>query len=169
MRWLSSLANAWGAAARFASAFGQTGEGTTLSPRLQQGSILAKSLGRSIAFYQQVFSLRVRAQWTSMQLETDEGTDTLQIAGVWLEDQNGRVIEILENADPAKGRGEQKPINHIGFEVHDVRAMYKQALAAGAKGDTPPMRVIAGELKAHTAFVRGPDGERIELVRLMTR
>jgi len=168
MDWLASLAIAWWAVAASYAPSSETGaDGKAQPPRLHHGAVIAENLDRSIAFYEQVFGLRVKVRWTSMQLEANDGADTLPLAGAWLEDPEGRVIELLDNANPAERPDEQEPINHIGFQVSDVPAMYKKALAAGAKSDTPPTRITAGELKAEIAFVRGLDGEKIEMFRIM--
>ena len=52
--------------------------------------------------------------------------------------------------------------DHVGLNVGDIEAALKKALAApGAKLD----RGVAPSGKALTAFVRGPEGIRVELVQ----
>ena len=55
--------------------------------------------------------------------------------------------------------------DRFGLKVEDVAAAYKSALAAGGTSDLEPGTVTSGDLKVDTAFVRGPDDERIELLR----
>ena len=133
MDWSTSLAGPWlGLAVPSAPASEGSGSDGPRPPLLHHGAVIAESLERSIAFYEEVFGLRVKTRWTAMELETADGADTLPLGGAWLEDPEGRVIELLDNANPAVRTDEQEPINHIGFQVSDVPAMYEKALTAGA-------------------------------------
>ena len=45
--------------------------------------------------------------------------------------------------------------------------VYENAIAAGGKAEMPPSTVTSGSLNVETAFVRGINDERIELVRFL--
>jgi len=125
------------------------------------------SLDRSIEFYGKAFGLRVKARWTELLLVTGAREQRLDLPGAHLEDGGGRLIEVFERTEATGHQESQRPIDHFTFEVDDVASAYQKALAAGATPDTPPSTVTAGTLRAEIAFVRGPDGERIELLRFL--
>jgi glyoxylase I family protein len=134
---------------------------------LNHCAIFANSLDRSIAFYGEVFGLTVKNRWQEIVLATGGSEQRLTMPGVHLEDSAGHLIEIFENTEATEGRHDERPVNHFAFEVEDVASVYQNALAAGAAPDTPPSMVTAGSLRAEIAFIRGPDGERIELLRAL--
>jgi hypothetical protein len=89
------------------------------------------------------------------------------LPGAHLIDSRGCRIELWELADQSGSEHTQKPVNHFGMEVDDVALVYENAIAAGAKAEMPPSTVTSGDLHVEAAFIRGIDGERIELVRFL--
>ena len=134
---------------------------------LNHCAIFSENLGRSVKFYEDAFGLKVKARWTEIGLVTDGNEQRIASPGAHLEDGEGRRIEIFESADSTGNRESQKPINHFAFEVSDVPSAFQNVLAAGVTPDTPPSIVTAGSFRAEVAFLRGPDGERIELIRFL--
>nr|WP_320131740.1 VOC family protein [uncultured Holophaga sp.] len=107
---------------------------------------------RSVRFYQEAFGFRVRTAW-------GEG----QGRGIMLDTGDGSCLELF-----AKGQG-LRPSGgwvHIALRTSDCRASLERALSRGA---TPLQELkeirIPGRpvLPARIAFVKGPDGEEIEL------
>jgi len=57
---------------------------------------------------------------------------------------------------------------HVGVDVVDIDAAAKQVEAAGGKGFTG-IAVVEGQgVKAKTAFFKGPDGENVELMQIVS-
>jgi hypothetical protein len=84
-----------------------------------------------------------------------------QRLGGWRGDR----IEFWQHPALSGSEPTRRPIDPFDLEVEDVTVAYEVALAAGAKPDLELGTVISGELRVDTAFIRGPDGERIELLR----
>ena len=89
------------------------------------------------------------------------------LPGCHLIDSRGCRIELWELADTDGSAHTQKPVNHFGMEVSDVAAVYEAAVSAVATGEMTPSMVTSGELEVETAFIRGLDDERIELLRFI--
>ena len=136
-------------------------------PLLHHCAIFSQDLNSSIKFYEDAFGLKVKARWTELVLSTGSTEQTVKMPGVHLEDGAGRRVEVYMSADSNNARQRQGPINHLAFQVADVACTFQRAVAAGATPDTPPSTVKAGTLRGETAFVLGPDGERIELFRFL--
>jgi len=56
---------------------------------------------------------------------------------------------------------------HVVFEVDDIEAARRRALAAGATEVTPPARVEAGFGVRDVVFLRSPGGILFELIRII--
>jgi catechol 2,3-dioxygenase-like lactoylglutathione lyase family enzyme len=133
--------------------------------KLNHPAIFVSDLDRSIAFYQQAFGFELAVRWTSGERLSGGKISPMDLPGAHLVDRDGDRIEFWQLPDMSGNEHTQSPINHFGLEVRDVAVAYEVALAAGAKPDLEPGTVTSGELRVDTAFVRGPDDERIELHR----
>lgn len=114
---------------------------------LHHAGLYVASLSRSIAFYEQLFGLKV-AERLSFGGE--------QIAFLRL---GAARLELIEADRRRDGTG---VVDHIAIEVDGLEAMLGELRAAGVKLiDAAPIEVP--ELGARILFCLGPDGERIEL------
>ena len=57
-------------------------------------------------------------------------------------------------------------VEKLYFVTSDAQALYDRAVAAGAEGVAPPARATA--IPVTVAFLRDPDGYKIELVETGT-
>ena len=55
---------------------------------------------------------------------------------------------------------------HIALSTDDARKAYELALKAGAVSQSEPKEIALGTMPACNAFVKGPDGETIELFQV---
>jgi catechol 2,3-dioxygenase-like lactoylglutathione lyase family enzyme len=140
-------------------------EGSGVRAKLNHPAIFVSDLDRSLAFYQQAFGFELAVRWTSGERVANGVTSPMTLPGAHLVDREGDRIEFWQLSDMSGSVHSQNPINHFGLEVDDVPAAYAAALAAGGTSDLEPGTVTSGDLKVDTAFVRGPDDERIELLR----
>ena len=136
----------------------------SVSPMLNHVAIYVQNLEKSINFYCEAFGLSLKTRWEKATIEVDGTQNTLPQAGVHLVDQAGHRIELWQ-AEESLEDGAPAALNHFAFTTTDVEAQVEKAVAAGAKVDIPFARVSATGLTAEVAFVTGPDGERIELLR----
>ena len=109
-----------------------------------------REIDRSVMFYQQAFGFTRIRSW-------NEGKAAMLDMG------DGTILELFERPDAA---GKAGSLLHIALRADDVDAAYEHALASGAGEETKPKDV---DLQAESsypiriAFVKGPDGESIEL------
>ena len=83
---------------------------------------------------------------------------------------NGKEIALLELAPGAVFELIQKPaprlcgsFPHVAIETDDCDGLFDIAVAAGATVDNPVREMYLGTMKVKNAFLKGPDGEIIEL------
>lgn len=120
-------------------------------------------------FYTSVFDFEVVRRWSEMQVSTD-GVEFQSIPhkGVYLKDPNGMHLEFIESDNSYNYREVQAPVNHFALRVDDLNEVYDLALKAGAKPAVPISFVRLGDFNVKTGFVFGPDGERIQLIEILS-
>lgn len=108
-------------------------------------------IDRSIGFYREAFGFSLARRWG----------DSPRAA--MLDMGDGTMLELFERPE---GAGQAGSLLHIALHADDVDAAYAHALAHGAEEQTTPRDV---DLQAEQpypiriAFVKGPDGESVEL------
>lgn len=117
---------------------------------LNHFGIVIRDLEKSLAFYQGLFGARVVFQSVIPSTQTD--VVYLQIAG--------GMIELLHRADPPAD--ETFGITHIAFMTDSLDADYARLIEAGYEGLVAPK--VAGTGVGRLAFVRDPNGARLELL-----
>jgi catechol 2,3-dioxygenase-like lactoylglutathione lyase family enzyme len=129
------------------------------------------NIDSSIAFYTKAFDLRVTYRISQLDItQTDSAFKrAVNIAFLKFPGQD-LVYELGERSD--KGDTTIKTGNlyqHVGVEIKDVTATLKRVLEAGGKLAVPirQVRTNAG-LTIKQAVVKGPDGESIELVEIIS-
>lgn len=130
--------------------------------------MFVRDLDRSIAFYEKAFGLELKVRWQTGERVTNGNKETMGIPGAHLIDSKGCRVELWELVDQSGSAHTQAPVNHFGMEVDDVALVYENAIAAGAEAEMPPSTVTSGGLNVETAFIRGINDERIELVRFLS-
>jgi lactoylglutathione lyase len=117
---------------------------------LEHVAVQVKDLERSLSFYQGVLGLAVRERGEF----PDRGLRKVLLSA------GGSEVELLEYSGvpvPEK----DGPVVHIAFGVTDIAEALVGLKAAQANLEDEEPRELAGGVKI--AFLRGPDGERIEL------
>jgi catechol 2,3-dioxygenase-like lactoylglutathione lyase family enzyme len=79
------------------------------------------------------------------------------------------VIELIEPSDKTKaGQGQGGSINHIAIEVKGIEGIVKALKDKGVEMEAEEPNTIPNLFNGiRTAFLKGPSGERIELVEYM--
>ena len=115
--------------------------------------IRVRDLGRSRRFYCEGLGLRPRA------------SGRMAAGGVWeelVDPQSGAVLELNHYPDDPPYR-EGDELDHLGFEVEDLRATSERLVALGAKVRIPPFDEGTNRL----TFLSDPDGVWVELTQRM--
>jgi len=118
----------------------------------------------SIEFYRKAFGYKVKGRWNGQTIGEGENAKTVPGIGAMIEDEAGGVIELILDQNTGDRQANQRPINHFAIRINEVETGYKQALEAGAVSIMPPTTISTKISKLKTAFVFGPDGERIEII-----
>jgi catechol 2,3-dioxygenase-like lactoylglutathione lyase family enzyme len=113
--------------------------------------IVIRNLDASLAFYQGVLGAKIVFRGLIPVSRTD--VVYLQIGG--------GLIELLHRPDPPAN--EMFGITHLAFMSDDLDADYARLVMAGHEGLVAPK--VAGTGNGRLAFVRGPDGARVELIQ----
>jgi lactoylglutathione lyase len=118
---------------------------------LNHFGIVVKDLKKSLDFYQDALGAKIVFQSIIPSTQTD--VVYLQIAG--------GLIELLHRADPAPD--EVFGITHIAFMSDDLDGDYAKLMEAGYEGYVKPK--VAGTGVGRLAFLRDPNGARVELIQ----
>lgn len=111
-------------------------------------ALYTSRLEETVRFYEEVFG------------GENLGFFTASAAGCWLKLGEG-ILEIFQGEDLSDGC-----LKHIALACDDVDALYSRALAHGGREHVPPKEIslaLKVPVKARIAFVRGINGEQIEL------
>ncbi len=129
-------------------------------------------LTKTESFYKTVFGLKVVRRWDSMEMSLDGKTyKTIPLKGIYFQGANGMHLEFLQKANTTERQISQQPINHFAIEVADVATTFKLALKMGAKEafpNTPLQYIKLGEFSVLNTQIIGLDGERIQILQVLT-
>jgi len=121
------------------------------APFLEHVHIYCQQLAPMVEFFEKAFDAQVTVR---RKFGADDGA-ILDVGG-------GGVTLFIQQTKVTPGKADVVAYDHIGFTVVDIEASLKKVLAVpGVKLD----REIQPSGTAKTAFVRGPEGIRAELIQ----
>lgn len=132
--------------------------------------LYVSNLENSISFYTQAFDLQVTNRLDTLiavQPDATEMKRTVKMAFLKFPGQEF-VFELSEHVADTSSRPAVFSFQHVGVDVLDIDTAYKRAMDAGAKELLPVRKVRAKGIEAKQAFIAGPDGERIELMQIIS-
>lgn len=141
-----------------------------ITPRINHVMLYVSNLDNSIAFYTQAFDLQLTNKLdTLIAIQPDEKEVIRSVNMAFLKfPGQDFVFELSQQAADSSSRPATFSFQHIGIDVLDIEAAYQRAVNAGAKELVPVRKVKAKGVEARQAFVAGPDGERIELMQIIS-
>lgn len=141
-----------------------------LSPRINHVMLYVSNLENSINFYTQAFDLKVTNRLDTLIAVQPDATEMIRSVKMAFLKFPGQdfVFELAEHVADTSNRQAVFAFQHVGVDVLDIDAAYKRAMNAGAKELVPVRKVKAKGIEAKQAFVAGPDGERIELMQILS-
>jgi len=131
--------------------------------------LYVSDLEASINFYTQAFDFQVTNRLDTLIATQPDGTEVIRsVKMAFLKfPKQDFVFELSQQPVDSI-----KPIaflfQHVGVDVQDIDAAYARAISAGAIELLPVRKVRAKGIEAKQAFVGGPDGERIELMQIIS-
>jgi catechol 2,3-dioxygenase-like lactoylglutathione lyase family enzyme len=139
-----------------------------LSPRINHVMLYVSDLDASVDFYTRAFDFEINKKPTHLTFEEEDGTRrTLDVKMAFLKfpDQDF-IFEMAEQKLNENDDHFSCLYQHFGIDVEDIDFSFKKALKAGGMKLAPIRTVIADDLTAKLAFLKGPDGEVIELMQV---
>jgi catechol 2,3-dioxygenase-like lactoylglutathione lyase family enzyme len=140
-----------------------------LSPRFNHVMLYVTNLDSSITFYTTAFDLQVAQRISELGVVGPGGTPTMRPVRMALLRFPGQefVLELAER--PATTAGPSPWFQHLGVDVRDIAAAAERVRKAGGQELGPIQTVHAGSTTvAKNVFFRGPSGERVELMELVS-
>lgn len=139
-----------------------------LSPRFNHVMLTVANLDSSVAFYTRALDLEVTQRITSLTVTRPDGSTAaheVKMAFLKFPGQDF-VFELAERK--VSDDGISPVFQHVGVDVKDIDAAAERVTAAGGQGFTG-ISVVEGQgVKAKTAFFKGPDGENVELMEIVS-
>ena len=141
-----------------------------LSPRFNHVMLIVSNLDSSITFYTAGFDLQVAQRITEMSVIGANGTPSARPAKMALLKFPGQefVLELAERPAPPS-TGPAPYYQHVGVDVRDIVAAAERVQKAGGREPSPIQTVsTSGGTVAKNMFFRGPSGERVELMQIVS-
>lgn len=141
-----------------------------LSPRVNHVMLYVSNLDNSINFYTKAFDLQVTNKLDRLIAVQEDGSEverTVNMAFLKFPGQDF-VFELAEHPRDSTSSNTTFLFQHMGVDVIDIDAAYKRALDHGGEPLRPVRMVKANGIEAKQAFIGGPDGERIELMQIIS-
>jgi catechol 2,3-dioxygenase-like lactoylglutathione lyase family enzyme len=151
------------------SAFAPAKE-AALSPRFNHVMLVVSNLDSSITFYTAAFDLKVAQRITELNVTGANGTPSGRPVRMALLKFPGQefVLELSERpATPSTGPAPY--YQHVGVDVGDIVAAAERVAKAGGRNPSPIQTVsTSGGTVAKNMFFRGPSGELVELMQVVS-
>ena len=162
-----ALVGTLGAVAIAASAW-RSQPAVPLSPRFNHVMLYVSNLDSSVAFYTRAFDLEVAQRITSLTVTRPDGsTAAREVKMAFLKFPGQEfVFELAERE--VEDDGISPVFQHVGVDVTDIDAAAERVKAAGGQGFNGVAIVEAQGVKTKTAFFKGPDGENVELMQILS-
>jgi catechol 2,3-dioxygenase-like lactoylglutathione lyase family enzyme len=140
---------------------------------IDHAGITVASLTAALVFYRDLLGLRVtdEGEDSGPELDAITGLSGARIRYAELDLGGGRLLEVIEYAQPEGRRLEQRPVDpgasHLALRVDDVDATSARLAAAGVTILGRPTTITArGAWQgARCVYVEDPDGRGVELVQ----
>lgn len=139
-----------------------------LSPRFNHVMLYVANLDSSVAFYTRAFDLQVAQRITSLTVTRPDGSTAVREVKMAFLKFPGQefVFELAERM--VDDDGISPVFQHVGVDVTDIDAAAERVKAAGGQGFNGIAVVEAPGVRAKTAFFKGPDGENVELMQILS-
>jgi len=139
---------------------------------IRHAGIVVSNLETSLPFYRDLLGLE--PWWDQIEegpyMDAVTGVPGARVHTVKLRSRDGVSIELLQYLNtpkpvPSLTHANDVGVNHVAMQVEDLDGLYRKALSAGIRFNTPP--VLAGGGKAKVTYCRDPEGVLLELVEIL--
>ncbi len=141
------------------------------TPRFNHVVIYVSDMDRSVAFYRDAIGLDIHREISELSIldEVSETREPVHVNMTLMRLPGSRFIfELIENPAAYEMPSANVHFQHIGIEVTDIESSLNHAIAHGASEVTPVRTIFAADIITKTAFFKGPDGEQIEFMQILS-
>jgi catechol 2,3-dioxygenase-like lactoylglutathione lyase family enzyme len=141
-----------------------------LSPRFNHMMLFVTNLDSSIAFYTTAFDLQVSQRLSELRVTNASGETTARPVKMALLKFPGQefVLELSERPAPPTS-GPPPFYQHLGVDVGDIVAAAERVTKAGGRNPSAIQTVSTSTgTVAKNMFFRGPSGELLELMQIVS-
>lgn len=151
------------------SAFAPAKE-AALTPRFNHVMLVVTNLDSSITFYTTAFDLKVAQRITEMKVTGANGsTNTRSVKMALLKFPGQEFVLELSERPAQPSTGPAPFYQHVGVDVRDIDAAAERVRKAGGQNPSAVQTVsTSGGTVAKNMFFRGPSGELVELMQLVS-
>ena len=141
-----------------------------LSPRFNHVNLVVSNLDSSITFYTAAFDLQVAQRITELKVTGANGTTTPRSVKMALLKFPGQEFVLEMGERPPTAPPVPPPYyQHLGVDVRDIEAAAERVRKAGGRDLTPINTVTTSTgTIAKNMFFRGPSGELVELMQIVS-
>jgi predicted enzyme related to lactoylglutathione lyase len=128
------------------------------------------NMDSSLKFYTKAFDLKVTDRFNQLDITRTDTSSKRAVNIVFLKfPGQDFVYELAERSDKNDTTRPGNLFQHVGVEVKDNVIALQRAVNAGGKMYMPIRRVrTSSGLEIKQAFIKGPDGESIELTEIIS-
>jgi lactoylglutathione lyase len=122
--------------------------------KIEHTAIIVKDLEKSINYYSEMFGYKLR---------TKGNNGKRHMAFIFLENQPGIEIELIQDIEPVVNNSHTGVVNHLAFTVENMEEAIRfyQQKGIEFKTEQPNPTLDGGK----NIFFDGPDGELLQLVQ----
>ena len=145
-------------------------KGAPLTPRFNHVMLVVSNLDSSITFYTTAFDLQIAQRLTELRVTGANGAQTARPVKMALLKFPGQefVLELAERPAPST-TGPAPYYQHLGVDVRDIAAAAERVRKAGARDPSAIQTVSTSSgTVAKNMFFRGPSGELVELMQVVS-
>ena len=145
-------------------------EDDPISPRLNHIMLYVSDLEKSVDFYTKAFDIEVTNRIEKILVLQDDGSEVTRNVTMAFLKFPGQdfVYELSQQPIDSTWNNQKALFQHVGVDVADIETAFARVSEAGGEVVVPVRSVRADELEAKQAFFRGPDGEIVELMQMIT-
>ena len=139
-------------------------------PAFNHVYLAVHDMDSSLKFYTKAFDLKVTDRFDQLNVTQTDTSFKRSIKIVFLKfPGQDFVYELAERSDKSDTTRPGNLFQHVGVEVKDIAADLQRVVDAGGKLAIPIRRIRTNSgLEIKQAFIKGPDGESIELIEIMS-
>ena len=140
-----------------------------LSPRVNHVMLYVGDIDASIDLYTKAFDIEVTERVSLLKRSLSDGTTqevNVKLALLKFPGQDF-VYELAERSNLPDSIGYTATFQHIGIDVKDIETAKKRAIEAGFESMGDIRTVYANDIEAKNTFLKGPDGELVELMQMI--